>query len=447
MRSNYNNDLGEIGEKYFDKTIRHWISSAVSIRNNKVYPDITGIDLFSTISEFEGHYSRIEWQIKIRTSIKIGTSGLFGKDEKTYNVRLGESELKSLKILCCSENDSFLVLGVPRESCNPKEIYLLDNHSSVDLNLFNWYAIDLKQIKSYIWGAKGKSLSIPIPVRNLLNLASFSLLISSLKVNYYTKKKSLGIISYLKNGGSKDFLINDLLESGDFNKITKFFENIEGDHYSSNQIMSKFVLGNLYSVLAFRRILGESANLNGYSVYTHETLGEEVYFWLFFKPFFLFMKYYNLDNNSRRAFPIDEKEIEHKSLCYRTILYFIIKLQKKYNVFSMYTNLNPDLPENVTANFNGSVFKFDYRKESIKKTLLSRKRENLFNKDKINKEKVDYVMSKPFIHNNMDDREILEKLNLADYKNEIFLSNLPPKCLFPSEISNVFIRYPIELFS
>jgi len=446
MGTNYNSDLGEIGEEYFKKTIRHWSSSTVFSRNNKVAPDSIGIDLLSTISEFKGYYLRIEWQIKIRTSINIGTSKLFGNLEPTYNVKLEESELNSLKILCCSENDSFLVLGIPTQTMTPKEISSINTHNKIDLDFFKWYAIDLGQIRSYIQKSTSKSLSIPIPARNLLNLASFSLLLSSLKVNYYTKKKSLGIPSQFKNGRLNDLWISSLLASSDFDKTINLFKNMEGENFSNNYNISKFIFENVYSVLGIFKTLGKSTVIEDYSVYTLETLGEEIYFWLFFTPFFSFIRHYNLHNNSRRAFPIDEKEIKSKSLSYRTILYLILRFQKHCGIFSMYAKLDEDLPQNVTSNLNGNVFKFDYRKISIKKQLLNSKKVNLFKKDPVNRDMVEHILSKPYIHNGMHDIEILDKLELTEFKNEIFLLERPPRLLFPSEASNIFIRYPIELF-
>jgi len=314
--------LGELAQAAFEELLIYTFGSD-QIECSSLTPDHQGIDLVTTIVSRHSWTNnvRLQWQVKARTSVpQFVRDGPFA-GRLCYKVRLNRS---TIHVAMSSSDFTFVALGIPRANCDA----LL---SMPAIQQFDWYAIDCAQALEGCERSKvSRELELLIPVANVLNVATLSLLWGSV----WTARQARPIVHACVTSGSPD--VTDLLSvfrdpvvapprKRSARQIARYEEAAAGTR-SADRTALNYQLGTAIAMQDIRESLNKRSVITGrYLSYANESLSEQVHTYLFSRwmreYLFRYVPSIYATSSYQRFFPTDLLRLSSESRAFRCALY------------------------------------------------------------------------------------------------------------------------------
>lgn len=434
-------ELGRLAEDTFEELLKIWCGLDIIISKDE--PDRMGIDRRCVFLSKNGpaHQVVINWQIKAR-SITPNISRIY--KEPVFVLSLGKSEVNSLTTALSFGEPVYLALAIP---------------SLIDLNKllserpeerFDWFVIDLRQYMTRCNVKLGKlPNTIHIPKRNKINLASISLLWGSVwfskMVNHINKRVVqvdpilLELAKLFLWDGGNYKAINDL----DLRVLPANYLKSLGEIPPNERYVFNFIYGTAIVQSAISNIIAKKGQIESYSVYAAEGLGEGINLWFFSRQVRSFLNFTTTVcgkeylNKYIRMFPVKVSDIMKIPKYIRCALFNAMRLHRTFGVtLGLVEPLDEDeSTDHVYVENLGNIRSFVVNQEDSWKFQFEKHRKE--DKELLAQIEKDLILEKNIT---------LEGMRIEMHlKEEDVAVGLLPIDMFPPE--DRYLEYPKELFS
>jgi len=286
-------ERGHVAERTFNDMISWWLSGTNAAPSSQLIPDAHKIDWKVTIPSLWREVEDIEtnWQIKA-TATRLPGSDKNPLGCPCFRFRMNKNDLRTLCDFSRSNQTQFLAIASQRDpSVRPADLLELP-----PFERFDWHVLDLKQYFQH--NSPDEVSAIYVPVHNMLNLATFSLLWGAHWVRRFFLPLSTprvlqvpDLAAHIKTAFSEKSVAEDLakVQSWDFltKELPKYRRDL--DDHLFRQVNFRLGLGSALGII--RSLLWSAAgNLNLVRNYCPEALYGTTNLWLFSRIYRQFME-------------------------------------------------------------------------------------------------------------------------------------------------------------